>query len=121
MNWAKTKMIHSAGKQHKENSEKSEMWTGLDYILAKEWSFYPSVADVLKSMWSSIPLNFGQILFSILRIFLTTPQVTRNNEQSSVFIKPMDTSLGKRRNKGKESPFPFLFSATMQTLDSPTP
>lgn len=50
MNWAKTKMIHSAGKQHKEHSEKSEMWTELDNSLAKEWSFYPSVADVLKSM-----------------------------------------------------------------------
>lgn len=50
MHWAKTKMFHSAGKQHKENSEKSEMWTGLDNSLAKERSLYLSVADLLKSM-----------------------------------------------------------------------
>lgn len=50
MHRAKTKMFHSAGKQHKENSEKSETWTGLDNSLAKEWSFSLSVADVLKSM-----------------------------------------------------------------------
>lgn len=50
MHWAKTKMFNSAGKQHKENSEKSETWKALNNSLAEERSFYLSVADVLKSM-----------------------------------------------------------------------
>lgn len=51
MHWAKTKRFQeSAAKQHKENREKREIWRGLDNSLAKEQTFYPSVADILKSM-----------------------------------------------------------------------